>query len=172
MTKGIIEEANAVPKSDIAMISIPHNIAGLRALSANLPDTFENNNSASAGAEMTKPLAAPDNPISFPYNGMVGITAPTPMNRINCESIRRENGCHVDLGTVTPDISILSSIAMRGISWTVKNGYDSLEGFKNGCAGHDLNFVCLEETNASTETDQSKKSAEYLLQIKFVIRTF
>ena len=65
------------------MIPIPIIIAGFRALSAYSPLTFARSNKAKAGAEITIPFIAPVRPISFPYKGIVGMTAPTPMNKIN-----------------------------------------------------------------------------------------
>ena len=67
-------------------------MAGLRAKSARRPLQLAVRNNATAGAEMIRPLAAPDNPSSCPYNGILGMTAPTPMKSKNCDVNRSVKG--------------------------------------------------------------------------------
>mmetsp|Transcript_22440 Transcript_22440/g.51413 ORF Transcript_22440/g.51413 Transcript_22440/m.51413 type:complete len:387 (+) Transcript_22440:370-1530(+) len=101
-TSGAMDCESAVSKSDAAIRAIPHIIAGFLALSANSPHGLARSRSARAGAEITIPFAADDSPISFPYSGKVGITAPTPMKSINWENKSRAKGSAVSLGKSSP----------------------------------------------------------------------
>ena len=84
--------ASAVPTSAIAMMAMPTIMAGFRAKSARRPLQLAVRKSATAGADMIIPLAAPDNPSSCPYKGMLGMTAPTPTKSKNCDVNRSVKG--------------------------------------------------------------------------------
>mmetsp|Transcript_22473 Transcript_22473/g.48397 ORF Transcript_22473/g.48397 Transcript_22473/m.48397 type:complete len:232 (-) Transcript_22473:3-698(-) len=73
----------AVPTSDTAMQAMPPIMAPFLPMSAYSPATLLTSSRATAGALITMPLEDPERPMLWPYSGIVGMTAPTPMKRMN-----------------------------------------------------------------------------------------
>mmetsp|Transcript_18692 Transcript_18692/g.44075 ORF Transcript_18692/g.44075 Transcript_18692/m.44075 type:complete len:92 (-) Transcript_18692:68-343(-) len=77
---------------------------------------------------MTTPFEAALRPMLLPYNGMDGMTAPTPMNKMNCETSKIARGAAtVSRGTPRIKGDVLSSSLVGPLFGALNRGAMALQ---------------------------------------------